>query len=150
MELELPPAAIIQASPTLQDAQFSSCAHAGPCAGCSARSFDLGSDTTRSLGYVRSPHLRNNANFYFDRIPPQLMPSPIDMSLEYISVVFYYSTRHLNLHRIWFGVYQLNPNVNNSDLEIAPTSRRRCWTETIQRMSRVWTLIIMVSSLVMT
>jgi len=71
------------------------------------------------------------------------------MFLEYISVAYYYSTRYLTLHRIWSGIYRLN-NARNSDLENAPTSRRLCWTETIQKMTRIWTLIIMLSSLVMT
>jgi len=73
----------------------------------------------------------------------------MQMGLRYILAIFDYATRFLDLHHIWFNVYRLIPDAS-SGLENAPISRRSYWTETVQRMKRVWTLIIMVSSLITT
>ena len=88
---------------------------------------------------------------FYHRIPPR--PSSVSLTQilsRYTLAVFYYSAGFLCLHRIWFNVYCLVPDVNDSDLENAPTSGRLCWTETVQKMKRVWTLIIMASSLIIT
>ena len=90
-------------------------------------------------------------SYHVHRNPPQATSvSPIQMFLKCTLAVFCYSIRLLSLHRVWFSAYHLTWDEDNSDLENPPTSRRSRWIETLQKMKRVWTLIIMVSSLIIT
>lgn len=70
--------------------------------------------------------------------------------LSYALAVFYQPIRLLGLHRVWFGFYHLIPNEHNLDLENMPSSLHSYWSETIQKMKKSWTLVIMVSSLITT
>jgi len=74
--------------------------------------------------------------------------SPIQIFLRCTLAVFHYSTCFLGLYRIWFNAYQLIPDAHDFDLATAPTSYRSYWTETVQKMKMVWTLIFMICSLV--
>jgi len=56
----------------------------------------------------------------------------------------YYGVRLLGLHHFWFSIYSLAPTARDSDMENAATSRRTSWTEAINRMQKIWTLIMTV------
>jgi len=65
-------------------------------------------------------------------------------SLKYASPSTFYGARFLSLHHFWFSIYSLAPTARDSDMENAATSRRTSWTEAINRMQKVWTLIMTV------
>ena len=104
-----------------------------------------------ALSHVRPlPRTGVFAYFYLHRTPQlvALGPSPIK---TYISTGIYYLTYYLSLHHIWFCIYRLHSDADagsDSDLENASPTSRQCWTETVKRMTSVWTLIITVSSTV--
>jgi len=146
--MKYPPAALLPAYPSFQEAQCASCNYAN------ARPL-VRSDVVSVPGSsvcVGLPHEREQGYWFpFHRISPRPVSTwPVQKLLRYMLAIFYYATCSLGLHRIWFSIYQLIPNERSSDLENAPTSRRSRWTETVQKMKRVWTLIIMVSSLLIT
>ena len=146
--MDYPPAALLPAHPSLQETQCASCnyANARPLVTSDAISVP-GSSVCVSL-----PHEREQGYWLpFHRISPRPASTwPVQIFLRYTLAIFYYATCSIGLHRIWFSIYQSIPNGRSSDLENAPTSRRSCWTETVQKMKRAWTLIIMVSSLLIT
>jgi len=151
--MEYPPPAVVHAGPSLQTTRSSCSMHIRTCAGCGDRSFEEAPDPVpNSRSFVCVHHLIRMcgfAKFYLYRTPPlPISTSPIRV---YILAAMYYSTYYLSLYRIWCGIYHLSPDTRISDWEnVSPTSRRRCWTKTVHRMTRVWTLLVMVSSLVIT
>jgi len=142
-----PPAVLLPVHP-----RCASCTHANTC-GLGACSLATSRMSARgSSAYVRQARRTRAASLtLFHRIPPPpTSTSPIHIFWRSTLRIFYYSTRCLGLHRVWFDAYRLIPNAHTSDLENAPTSRRSCWTKTVWKMNRVWTLIIMASSLIIT
>ena len=135
---------------SLREAQCASCRHAGICGLHSPGPSDTLSASSRPYMWVRLPR-RPYQLLIFHRNPPQTTSvSPIQMFLKRALTVFCCVTRILSLQGIWFRVYRQDPDVCDMDLENAPTSRRTNWTETIQKMKRVWTLIVKASSLIIT
>ena len=100
-----------------------------------------------------SQNVRNVTDFslfsFYRTTPRQISTSPTQIFLRSTLVIFYYSTRFLGLHSVWVSAYRSIP-ARPSYLEDAANSRRSCWTGTLQKMNRVWTLVIMISSLVIT
>jgi len=89
------------------------------------------------------------------RYSPRMSTHPVatpfvQILLTSMLASFYYSTRFLGLHHLWFSAYRLAPNARTSDLENSPTFFRSVWTQTVKKMNRVWTLITMGSSFLMT
>jgi len=144
LHMNYPPAALLPAHPGLQEAQCATCnyASAHPLVTSDAVS------VPRSSACVSLPNEREQGYWFpFHRIPPRPTSTwPVHIFLRYILAIFYYATCSLDLRHVWFSIYQLIPNGRSSDLENAPTSRRSRWTKTVQKMKRVWTLIIMISS----
>ena len=146
------PEALLPTHTSLHGAQCASCKHANICG--ARRLATSGGDMSapppsvcvRSLRRTRAVSLTP-----FLRMPPHsTSTSPNQIFWRGTSAIFYYSTRFLSLHYVWFSVYRLIPDARTPDLENATTSGRSCWTETVQKMNRVWTLFIMASSLIIT
>ena len=128
--MEYPPAAFLHAGTTLQTDPVPSpvCVH-----------------------YL-TPRTGVFAYFYPHRTPQLVAPVPSPGPIKTcISTGIYYSTYYFSLHHVWFCIYRLTPDADarsDPDLENAPSTSRHCWTETVQRMTSVWTLIITVSTVV--
>ena len=145
LHMNYPPVALL---PGLQEAQRASCSHASVHPMVTSDVLSV----LRTSVCVSLPHskLARSLTFLRRTSPRPTLTSPMQMVLSYMLTTFYYATRFLGLHRIWFNVYRFILDARSSDLESAPTSRRSCWTETVQKMKRVWTIIIMASSLIIT
>jgi len=147
LHMDFPPAVLLPVYP-----RCASCTHANT---CGSGACPLATSEMSALGssaYVLQAHRTRAASLtlFHRMLPPPTSTSAIHMFLRSTLRIFYYSTRCLGLHRVWFDAYRLIPDARTSDLENAPTSRRSCWTKTVWKMNRVWTLIIMASSLVIT
>jgi len=70
--------------------------------------------------------------------------TPICLFMKYASSSSYYGARFFGLHHFWFTIYRLGPTAHDSDMETAATSRRTSWIEAVNRMQKVWALIMTV------
>jgi len=147
--MDFPPKVLLPVHP-----RCANCTYANTCGPGAYPLATSGMSAPGSSAYVRQARRTRAALLtLFHRIlppPTSTSRSPIHMFLRRMLRIFYYSTRCIGLHCVWFNVYHLIPDARTSDLENAPTSRRSCWTKTVWKMNRVWTLITMASSLIIT
>jgi len=81
---------------------------------------------------------------HFLKFRERRLCTPICSFMKYASPASYYGARFFSLHHFWFTIYRLAPTTRKSDMENPATSRRTSWTEAVNRMQKLWTLIMTV------